>query len=94
SVRYPERVVLVFGRESAGLPLGMRKRYHDRLVAIPMLDPALRSLNLSSAVAVALYEVLRQREAAPAVAAAERVRELAGKRAGERELAASGEPVD
>jgi len=64
SVRYPERVVLVFGRESAGLPLGMRKRYQDRLLAIPMLDPKLRSLNLSSAVAVVLYEVLRQREAA------------------------------
>jgi tRNA (cytidine/uridine-2'-O-)-methyltransferase len=63
SVRYPDRVVLVFGRESAGLPLSVRKRYSDRLVAIPMLDPALRSLNLSSSVAVALYEVLRQREA-------------------------------
>jgi tRNA (cytidine/uridine-2'-O-)-methyltransferase len=63
SVRYPERVVLVFGRESAGLPLGMRKRFRDRLVAIPMLDPELRALNLSSSVAVALYEVLRQRAA-------------------------------
>ena len=64
SVRYPERLALVFGRESAGLPLGLRKRYQDRLLAIPMADPALRSLNLSSAVAVVLYEVLRQREAA------------------------------
>jgi tRNA (cytidine/uridine-2'-O-)-methyltransferase len=64
SVRFPERTVLVFGRESAGLPLGLRKRFHDRLVAIPMRDPELRSLNLSSAVAVALYEVLRQRDAA------------------------------
>ncbi|HXO26669.1 MAG TPA: TrmH family RNA methyltransferase, partial [Thermoanaerobaculia bacterium] len=64
SVRYPERLALVFGRESAGLPLGLRKRYQDRLLAIPMVDPALRSLNLSSAVAVVLYEVLRQREAA------------------------------
>lgn len=63
SVRYPKRVVLVFGRESSGLPLGVRKRYADRLLALPMLDPALRSLNLSSAVAVALYEVLRQRAA-------------------------------
>jgi tRNA (cytidine/uridine-2'-O-)-methyltransferase len=66
SVRYPERLALVFGRESAGLPLGLRKRYRDRLLAIPMVDPALRSLNLSSAVAVVLYEVLRQREAARA----------------------------
>jgi tRNA (cytidine/uridine-2'-O-)-methyltransferase len=70
SVRYPERVVLVFGRESAGLPLSLRKRFSDRLVAIPMRDPKLRALNLSSSVAVALYEVLRQREAALAAAAA------------------------
>jgi tRNA (cytidine/uridine-2'-O-)-methyltransferase len=64
SVRFPERVALLFGRESAGLPLGVRKRYRERLLAIPMHDPGLRSLNLSSAVAVALYEVLRQRAAA------------------------------
>jgi tRNA (cytidine/uridine-2'-O-)-methyltransferase len=70
SVRYPERAVLVFGRESAGLPLSLRKRFSDRLVAIPMRDPKLRALNLSSSVAVALYEVLRQREAALAAAAA------------------------
>ncbi|HVT15603.1 MAG TPA: tRNA (cytidine(34)-2'-O)-methyltransferase [Thermoanaerobaculia bacterium] len=61
SVDYPERVVLVFGKESAGLPLVLRKRYRDRLVSIPMADPALRSLNLSTSVGVAVYEVLRQR---------------------------------
>jgi tRNA (cytidine/uridine-2'-O-)-methyltransferase len=64
SAAYPERTVLVFGRESSGLPLGLRKRYPERLLALPMLDPELRSLNLSSCVAVALYEVLRQREMA------------------------------
>jgi tRNA (cytidine/uridine-2'-O-)-methyltransferase len=64
SVRFGERVALVFGKESVGLPMGVRKRYSERLLAIPMADPALRSLNLSSAVAVALYEVLRQRAAA------------------------------
>jgi tRNA (cytidine/uridine-2'-O-)-methyltransferase len=62
SVTYPERTVLVFGRESAGLPLGLRKRHRDRLLAIPMQDDGLRSLNLSTAVAVALYEVTRQRQ--------------------------------
>jgi tRNA (cytidine/uridine-2'-O-)-methyltransferase len=61
SVRYPERVVLIFGRESTGLPLGLRQRYAERLLAIPMADPQLRALNLSSTVAVALYEVVRQR---------------------------------
>jgi tRNA (cytidine/uridine-2'-O-)-methyltransferase len=59
-VTYPERVVLVFGRESVGLPPEIRRRHRSRLLRIPMADPQLRSLNLSTSVAVALYEVLRQ----------------------------------
>jgi tRNA (cytidine/uridine-2'-O-)-methyltransferase len=61
-VSFPERPVLVFGRESVGLPAALRRRYADRLLRMPMVDPQLRSLNLSTAVAVALYEVLRQRQ--------------------------------
>jgi tRNA (cytidine/uridine-2'-O-)-methyltransferase len=60
-VRFPQRAVLVFGRESVGLPPEIRERWRDRLVGIPMLDPGLRSLNLSTSVALALYEVMRQR---------------------------------
>lgn len=63
SAAYPERAVLVFGRESVGLPREIRDRYRDRLLRIPMLDPGLRSLNLSTCVAVVLYEALRQRQA-------------------------------
>ncbi len=55
------RSVLVFGRESTGLPLEIRERWKDRLVGFPMADPALRSLNLSTCVALAVYEVLRRR---------------------------------
>lgn len=62
-VQYPQRAVLVFGRESVGLPPEIRDRWSDRLVGIPMLDPGLRSLNLSTSVALALYEVMRQRRA-------------------------------
>jgi tRNA (cytidine/uridine-2'-O-)-methyltransferase len=54
-------VVLVFGRETDGLPVELRERYHDRLVAMPILSPRVRSLNLSTSVALAVYEVLRQR---------------------------------
>lgn len=61
SVEYPERTVLVFGRESVGLSPEIRERYQDRLLRIPMLDAGLRSLNLSTCVALAVYEVLRQR---------------------------------
>ncbi|HYN22747.1 MAG TPA: TrmH family RNA methyltransferase [Thermoanaerobaculia bacterium] len=61
SVSYPERSVLIFGRESVGLPPEVRERYRDRLLSIPILDPAVRSLNLSTSVALAAYEVMRQR---------------------------------
>jgi tRNA (cytidine/uridine-2'-O-)-methyltransferase len=59
-VAFPPRPVLVFGRESGGLPDDVRARFADRLVCIPMADTKMRSLNLSTAVAIALYEVLRQ----------------------------------
>jgi tRNA (cytidine/uridine-2'-O-)-methyltransferase len=57
----PENVVLVFGRETGGLPDELRERHRDRIVTMPMVSPHVRSLNLSTSVAVALYEVLRQR---------------------------------
>jgi tRNA (cytidine/uridine-2'-O-)-methyltransferase len=62
-VRFAERTVLVFGRESVGLPQELLVRYADRAAHIPMVDPALRSLNLSTAAALAAYEVVRQRRA-------------------------------
>lgn len=60
-VAFPPHPVLVFGRESTGLPAGLRRRYRERLVRIPLPDRQVRSLNLSTSVALALYEVLRQR---------------------------------
>ena len=51
---------LVFGRESAGLPTALRARLQpEQLVRLPM-RPAQRSLNLSNAVAVVVYEAWRQ----------------------------------
>ena len=57
-------VVLVFGRETGGLPLELHERYRDRFVRMPIASAAVRSLNLSTSVALALYEVLRQRASA------------------------------
>jgi tRNA (cytidine/uridine-2'-O-)-methyltransferase len=54
-------VVLIFGRETAGLPQELLHRYSERLVSIPIRSPHVRSLNLSTSVALAVYEVLRQR---------------------------------
>jgi tRNA (cytidine/uridine-2'-O-)-methyltransferase len=51
---------LVFGGESTGLPAALREQLGaPRLLRLPM-RPAQRSLNLSNAVAVAVYEAWRQ----------------------------------
>ncbi|HEX6720644.1 MAG TPA: tRNA (uridine(34)/cytosine(34)/5-carboxymethylaminomethyluridine(34)-2'-O)-methyltransferase TrmL [Burkholderiaceae bacterium] len=60
SVAFARNDWLVFGAESAGLPAALRERLRpDQLVRLPM-RPAQRSLNLSNAVAVAVYEAWRQ----------------------------------
>jgi tRNA (cytidine/uridine-2'-O-)-methyltransferase len=51
---------LVFGRETRGLPDDLVKAYPDALVRIPMVGTFHRSLNLAQAVAIGLYEGLRQ----------------------------------
>jgi len=58
-VSYGTEAYLVFGRESAGLDEGFMDAYEDRCVRIPMRE-GLRSLNLSNAVAIGVYEALRQ----------------------------------
>jgi len=57
----PEDVVLIFGRETGGLPADLHVRHADRFLTMPISSPRVRSLNLSTSVAVAVYEVLRQR---------------------------------
>jgi tRNA (cytidine/uridine-2'-O-)-methyltransferase len=59
-----EGTVLIFGAETTGLPEELHVRYADRFVAMPIHSPHVRSLNLSNSVAIAVYEVLRQRRAA------------------------------
>jgi tRNA (cytidine/uridine-2'-O-)-methyltransferase len=54
-------VMLIFGRETGGLPADLHERYEERFVGMPMLSPRVRSLNLSTSVGIAVYEVLRQR---------------------------------
>ncbi|MBU2703434.1 tRNA (cytidine/uridine-2'-O-)-methyltransferase [Sporomusaceae bacterium BoRhaA] len=59
AVAYCNDDLLVFGRETAGLPPEIMQKYQDHLIRIPMIDEA-RSLNLSNAVAIVAYEALRQ----------------------------------
>ncbi|MGN0516079.1 tRNA (uridine(34)/cytosine(34)/5-carboxymethylaminomethyluridine(34)-2'-O)-methyltransferase TrmL [Eubacterium sp.] len=58
-VEYPNHCYLVFGKETKGLPEELLKDNHDNCVRIPMRG-IIRSLNLSNAVAIGTYEVLRQ----------------------------------
>lgn len=57
----PENVVLIFGRETGGLAPHIHENYAERFVGMPILSPLVRSLNLSTSVGIAVYEVLRQR---------------------------------
>ena len=58
-----ESAVLIFGRETGGLPGELHERFRDRFVGMPILSPKVRSLNLSTSVAIAVYELMRQRRA-------------------------------
>ena len=53
------KIYLIFGKESTGIPLDILKRNSDRCFRIPMTAEC-RSLNLSNAAAIAVYECLRQ----------------------------------
>ena len=55
-------VVLIFGRETGGLPQELHERYRDRFVAMPIESSHVRSLNLSTSVGIAVYETLRQQQ--------------------------------
>ena len=50
---------LVFGKESVGLSAEILEKHSERVWAIPTLG-AVRSLNLSNAVAIVIYEALRR----------------------------------
>jgi tRNA (cytidine/uridine-2'-O-)-methyltransferase len=58
-VSYPRGSILVFGRESAGLPAELTKAHADKLLTIPS-RPQVRSLNLSNCAAIVAYEAVRQ----------------------------------
>ena len=58
-VSYEPDCFLMFGKESAGIPEEILKAHPAEAVRIPMLGDT-RSLNLSNAAAIVLYEALRQ----------------------------------
>ena len=58
---YEPDCFIMFGKESAGIPEEILKDYPDTSIRIPMWGE-IRSLNLSNAVAIVLYEALRQND--------------------------------
>lgn len=56
---YRDGCYLFFGKETRGLPEDFLNAHYDACVRIPMAADA-RSLNLSNAVAITVYEALRQ----------------------------------
>ncbi len=57
--RYEPDAYIMFGRESRGIPEEILVKSRETAIRIPM-NEGIRSLNLSNAVAIVLYEALRQ----------------------------------
>ena len=60
SFRFQRGDCLVFGPETRGLPKHILEAAPEWCLTIPMLNPAVRSLNLATSVAIVLYEAIRQ----------------------------------
>ena len=61
--RFPDNAFLLFGKETAGVPDFIHDKYCNTRFRIPMkIHPDARSLNLSNAVSIVLYEALRQND--------------------------------
>lgn len=59
-VSYQPGDFLVFGKETQGLPEELLAAYPEQCIRIPIFSPLVRSLNLSTAAGIVLYEALRQ----------------------------------
>lgn len=60
-VRYRDEDMLLFGKETRGLPVSLIEARRESTIRIPMSeDTRLRSLNLANSVNIVLFEALRQ----------------------------------
>ena len=60
-VKYEDNCFIMFGKESGGIPEDILYNHREDAIRIPM-NENIRSLNLSNAVAIVLYEALRQQQ--------------------------------
>lgn len=62
-IEFEDEDIILFGRETAGLPKEFIEAHNENAIRIPMsAKTELRSLNLSNAVAIVVFEALRQLE--------------------------------
>jgi tRNA (cytidine/uridine-2'-O-)-methyltransferase len=61
-ISFEKNASLVFGSETTGLPAWIHEKWASHFYTIPMITPHVRSLNLSNAVAIVVYEALRQHD--------------------------------
>ena len=60
-VRFEDEDMILFGKETAGLPRPFIKEHEESAIRIPMsADTRLRSLNLANSVNIILFEALKQ----------------------------------
>lgn len=59
SINYQDKMFLVFGKESVGLPNNILAENSDKLFKIPLYSDHVRSLNLANAVSIVVYDGLR-----------------------------------
>lgn len=62
AARFQAGDMLIFGRETKGLPEETLALYTERCLTIPMSNPRIRSLNLAMAAGIVLYEAIRQQQ--------------------------------
>lgn len=60
-MQYKHPAYIIFGKETKGLPEDLIEKHPKTAIRIPMVETA-RSLNLSNAAAIVLYEALRQND--------------------------------
>nr|WP_321247470.1 tRNA (cytidine(34)-2'-O)-methyltransferase [uncultured Psychroserpens sp.] len=59
-IKFEGDLFLIFGKESAGLPKSIIENHKEQLYKIPLYSDHIRSLNLANAVAIVIYEGLKQ----------------------------------
>ncbi|MBI1815033.1 MAG: tRNA (cytidine(34)-2'-O)-methyltransferase [Deltaproteobacteria bacterium] len=60
AARHTPGSYLLFGSETRGLPAPLLAAHRDATFTIPIFNPNVRSLNLSNAVSIVVYDALRQ----------------------------------